>query len=426
MQKINIELRSDEVQEILTKIPHWLIRWGSMIIVGVLIILILISYFVKYPDIISGNIILTTPTPPEKIIAKTTGKIEAILVNDKDFVVSKTPLAILENSANFKDVFLLKSVIDTISLDKYEFPFSKFINSEFGDIETSFAIFQKEYTSNQLNKKLQPFEVETNAQNFEGSQLKERLQILISQKSINELELELQKKDLQRYEKLFEKGIIATQEIDKQKLIYFQAEKNYKNLLSSISQIKSTLNELNRNHKTTIINQNTTSINMERSVLQSFYQLKNTIKEWELNNVFYSSISGTVSFLQIWSENQTINNGENMFSIIPTSSDKYIGKLKVSSTNSGKLELGQLVNIRLSNYPHNEFGILEGYICNIALIPDKEGLIFIDVKLKNGLSTSYNKKISFKQEMGGSGEVITNDVRLINRFLHQFNEIFKR
>ena len=35
-----IELRSEEVQEILTRVPHWMIRWGS-----VLVLLIVLSLF---------------------------------------------------------------------------------------------------------------------------------------------------------------------------------------------------------------------------------------------------------------------------------------------------------------------------------------------------------------------------------------------
>ena len=31
-QNKEIELRSDEVQEILTQVPHWMIRWGNMLI----------------------------------------------------------------------------------------------------------------------------------------------------------------------------------------------------------------------------------------------------------------------------------------------------------------------------------------------------------------------------------------------------------
>lgn len=53
----------------------------------------------------------------------------------------------------------------------------------------------------------------------------------------------------------------------------------------------------------------------------------------------------------------------------------------------------------------------------IAVIPDKEGNYFINVSLPKKLITSYNKEIAFKQEMLGSAVIITEDLRLIERFL---------
>ena len=421
-----IELRSEEVQDILTKIPHWIIRWGSLVVLIILLLLFLVSWMVKYPDIITTEITITTQIPPEKLVAKTSGKIQAILIDDKAKVNENTPLAVIENAANYKDVFLLKTITDTISLSNSKFPFEKLQAVQLGEIENSFAMFQKENIASELNKQLQPYKVESSAQNFEAKQLRERLQLLEGQKDINQSELQLLKTDLERYEKLFKKGIISAQEIEKQRLIYLQAEKNYKSLLSSISQLKSSINELNRSSKTTVINESTTSINLERSVMQSFYQLKKAIKDWELNYVFRSSVKGTVSFLQIWSENQTINTGENMFSIIPSTEKGYIGKVKAVAQNSGKLQIGQKVNIRLANYPDREFGVIEGKLKTISLTPDKEGNLLLDIELPNGLQTSYKKQINFQQEMTGTADIITEDLRLLERLLYQFRDIFRR
>ena len=47
-----IEIRSDEVQEILSAVPNWMIRWGITLIFGLIIMLVFISWFIKYPDII--------------------------------------------------------------------------------------------------------------------------------------------------------------------------------------------------------------------------------------------------------------------------------------------------------------------------------------------------------------------------------------
>ena len=421
-----IELRSEEVQDILTKIPHWIIRWGSLVVLVILLLLFLVSWMVKYPDIITTEITITTQIPPEKLVAKTSGKIQAILIDDKKIVNENTPLAVIENAANYKDVFLLKAITDTISLSNSKFPFEKLQAAQFGEIENSFAMFQKEYIASELNKQLQPYKVESSAQSFESKQLRERLQLLEGQKEINQSELKLLKTDVERYEKLFKKGIISAQEIEKQRLIYLQAEKNYKSLLSSILQLKSSINELNRSSKTTVINESTTSINLERSVMQSFYQLKKAIKDWELNYVFRSSVKGTVSFLQIWSENQTINTGENMFAIIPSTEKGYIGKVKAVAQNSGKLQIGQKVNIRLANYPDREFGVIEGKLKTISLTPDKEGNLLLNIELPNGLQTSYKKQINFQQEMTGTADIVTEDLRLLERLLYQFRDVFRR
>lgn len=422
----NIELRSEEVQEILTRVPHWMIRRGSVVILFILLSLFIVSWIVKYPDIITAQIVITTNIPPEKLIARTSGKIEAILVKDRINVTKNKPLAVIENAANYKDVFCLSQALSKGEGAINNFPFENFKKAQFGDIESAFAIFQKEYIADQLNSKLQPYQVEEKAQSFEAIQLKERLSLLESQKSINQNELVLQKSDLDRYETLFKKGIIAAQEMEKQRLNYLQSQKNYKSFLSTISQLKSALNELNRNSKTTKINESTTNVNLERNVIQSFYGLKKAIKDWELNYVLRSSIDGKLSFLQLWAANQTVNAGDNVFAIIPTNQNGYIGKLKAPSLNSGKIKMGQTVNIRLANYPDREFGMIKGKINAISLTPDKDGNLLINVILPQGLETSYKKQISFQQEMVGTADIVTEDLRLIERLLYQFRDIFRR
>ena len=422
----DFELRSEEVQEILTRVPHWMIRWGSVVILFILLSLFAVAYMIKYPDIVSTQIIITTHTPPQKVVARVSGKIERILVQDKLRVQKNTPLAVIENAANYKDVYLLKSILDTLNLKSIHFPFEKLKLAQFGDIENAYAAFQKESLAQDLNLNLKPYQVEGNAQTYESIQLKERLGLLLSQKEINQSELQLQKNDLDRYETLYKKGIIATQEIEKQRLLYLQSQKTYKTVLSTISQIKSSLNELNKNSKTTQINNQKESSTLERNQMQAFYQLKKTIKDWELNYVLKSAIEGKISFLQLWAENQTVNAGDNVFTIIPTHEKGYIGKAKALSQNSGKIKIGQEVIIRLTNFPEREFGILKGKVTAISLTPDKEGNLLIDISLPKGLQTSYHKKITFRQEMNGTADIITNDLRLTERILYQFRDIIKR
>lgn len=428
MPKQDIELRSEEVQEILTRVPHWMIRWGNVVILIILLMIFLLAWIVKYPEIVTTDITITTLTPPEKLIARSSGRLQKILVNNQQIINKNTPLAVIENTANHEDVFYLKSITDTLKINnvQFEFPFEKFRGLQLGDIGAAFTVFEKDYLAYKLNNDLQPYSVEANAQNYEVIQLKQRLSLLIEQKEIADKEIIIKKNELIRYQKLYDKGVIATQEWDTKNLNYLQFEKGLRNLNSSISQTKSSLNDLNKSKKTTRINETKDEVNFFRNTIQSYNQLKKAINDWELAYVLRSSITGEVSFLQIWKENQSVSSGDNIFTVIPKNEANYIGKVKAIAQNSGKLKKGQKVNIRLANYPDREFGMLNGKVDYIALTPDKEGNLLIDVSLPDGLNTSYNKKIYFQQEMSGTADIVTEDMRLIERLLYQFRDIFSR
>ena len=423
----HIELRSEEVQEILTKVPHWMIRWGNVLFLVLILLLLLISWFIKYPDTILSEAVLTTQIPPQKEYAQITGDIDAILVTDNQEVLRDQPLAIIENSANYKDVYYLKSIIDTITVNSqsFHFPTDSLPMLILGDIESQFALFENSYIQYRLNKELQPFSNEALANQYSISELNRRLQSLKHQRDINKAELELNQKHLNRQKSLHDKGFISTQDYENIQIQYAQAERNYKNFEASISQMKEAISTAHKTSRGTEINRTKEEMTLLKGVIQSYGQLKRAIKDWERLYVLKSNIKGNVSFLNYWNVNQTVNQGDLVFTIIPSENSAYVAKLKTPARNSGKIRIDQQVIIKLENYPEREFGVLNGTIKKISLLPDNEGLYYIDVELPKKLITSYQKEIQFKQEMRGAAEIITEDLRLIERFFYQFKSIFK-
>ena len=384
----DIELRSEEVKEILTKVPHWMIRWGSVLFLSLIVLLLAITWFVKYPDIIASEAIVTTQIPPQKEYAKITGKLDTILVVDNQRVKPGKSLAIIENTANFVDVFKLKSIIDTIKTKKksFSFPIDSLPILFLGEIESDYSLFENSYIQYILNMELQPFSSEALANRFSISELYRRLESLKSQKSINQSELDLKNRDLVRNKSLFEKGVISAQDYEQKQLDYLQAERNFKNMGMSISQTEENIGNAKKTSKGTEISRTKEEMMLLKNVIQSFNQLKKSIKNWELIYVLQSDIKGKVSFLNVWNKNQTVNQGDLVFTVIPTENADFIAKLKAPSQNSGKIKIGQKVNIKLQNYPDTEFGILVGTVRNISLIPDKEGFYLVDVSLPENLN----------------------------------------
>jgi multidrug resistance efflux pump len=423
-----IELRSEEVQEILSKVPHWMIRWGNVLFLGIILMVLILTWFVKYPDIISSEAIITTQIPPQKEFAKVTGSIDTLFVADNEVVLKQQPLAILENTAKHQDVFLLKSIIDTLKINNkaFNFPIDDLPVLFLGDIDSDYALFENSYIQYKLNKELKPFSNEAVANRYSVSELKRRLANLKAQKELNASELSFKEKDLKRNETLFGKGVISAMEYENKQLEYLQAERNYKNMTTSISQINESISRASSTLKGTQINSTKEEMVLFKNVIQSYNQLKKSIKDWEMRYLLQSGINGKVVFLNFWTENQNVNQGDLVFTIIPSENADFIAKLKTPVQNSGKIKVGQKVNIKLESFPDTEFGTLQGKVKNISLIPDAEGFYYIDVSLPSILITSYNKEIEFKQEMRGVAEIVTEDLRLIERFFYQFKELVSR
>lgn len=424
--KEEIPVRSEEVQEILTAVPNWMIRWGNTAVLIFIVGLIAISWFVSYPDIITSEALITTLQPPQKILANTSGKIDTLIIKDNERIAAGSPIAILENTANFEDVLFLKSITDTIHLRKqaFEFPIEKIPILFLGDIDTYYANFENDYQKYQHNKELKPYDNEAIANNSSLSQLRFRLKNLRTQKDLNRAELELQAKDLARDRSLYKKGVIATQEFETSEGAFLKAQSAFTNSDASISQTLEAISNANKTARGTAINSTKEEVQLLKKVIQSFNQLRNAIRNWERQYLLKSDIDGRVTILNFWSENQTVNQGDLLFTIVPLRNDHYIAKLKTPAQNSGKIRTGQKVQLRLQDYPSNEFGVLEGIISRISAVTDEEGYYLIDVMLPEKLITSYQKEIFFKQEMQATAEIITEDLRLIERFFYQLKGLF--
>src|SRR5690554_7400058 len=72
-----INIRSEEVQEVLSHVPNWMIRWGITLIFGLILMVLVLSWFIKYPEVIDGSINITTETAPIKLTSQINGRIRS-------------------------------------------------------------------------------------------------------------------------------------------------------------------------------------------------------------------------------------------------------------------------------------------------------------------------------------------------------------
>ncbi len=385
------------------------------------------SFFVKYPDFITSQVVITTQNPPEKIEARASGKLENVLVQNQENVKSGQVLAYLETSANYKDIVRLKSILDSFKpgTDRFDFPIERTRNLALGELETNYIQFEKAFTDYVLQLDLQPYSVEKTAGRQTLSEIETRLKSLEVQKKIEISKLEVEKSNFDRTQKLFDQGVISANELEVKRLQYLQAQQNYQNVDLSISQLYESRVNAQRGVQGANINQKQDETSFYVNVLQMYDDLKRALRNWEQLYLLKSSIDGKVSFQQYWGNNQFVKSGEEIFTVFPDDKNNLLGKLVVPAQNSGKILPGQKVLIKLDNYLFQQFGIVEGKVRNISLSSDSEGNYYVEVELPNGLKTSYNKQLIFDKEMRGSAEIITEDLRLIERVFYQFRELFQ-
>ena len=116
-----IELRSEEFQEVLGSVPPWILRWGITILAVVVLVLLIGSAVIKYPDVISGQIVLTGSTPPATLVAHASGKIKELYIKDNQEVKTGEYLAVIDNPANTSEILYLKDYLSKFQISNSQF-----------------------------------------------------------------------------------------------------------------------------------------------------------------------------------------------------------------------------------------------------------------------------------------------------------------
>lgn len=425
-----LEERSDQVQEILGKTPNWMIRWGTSLVFLIVALLLIGSAIISYNDIVPASIVITSRNPPIYLKARASGRLTQILVEPNQKIAAGDVLAEIENTANYDHVYYLKEQLDvfvpeTLRLDSLS---SKFpTNLELGDLQLAYGNFLTSYQNFILFNTLSPNSRESIQIRKQLSEQKEFLNNQRSQLMLFEKDLELAKSNFDRNKLLFEKGVISKAEFENISRSYLDDQQQYEGFLTNISNTQIAIANFNN----LLTKTNIQGAEFENSYKQELEKAQQNLMAelalWEQRFLIKSPIVGTVTVFDKWNQYQDVVVGETLFTVVPDELDGIVGRVTLPVRNSGKVEEGQKVIIKLENYPFEEWGSLEGHIESISEVP-KQGertlyTLYIDVE---GLQTSYGKEVSFRQEMQGTAEIVVEELSILQRIFYQIRKLFDR
>jgi multidrug efflux pump subunit AcrA (membrane-fusion protein) len=427
-EKKNIELRSEEVEDILGKVPGWVTRNGILMLFFIVILLLLGSWVFKIPDVKKAEIYVTTMLPAADIESRSDGKIEKLLTEDNEHVAEKQVLAVIENPADYEDVQLLKAQLQNFSLYTGRLPELKLqINGKanLGMIQPDYAAFYKNYRDyreflllDYHQQKIELLEQEHEQYIIYSANLDTRASIL-------EEEYELARNQFVRDSTLFMQGVVSESDFEttKSKLLSFRA--GWQAMISlktendiKMAGIREQILELQLKRQEQLTNLTT-------SVEEALNRVKASLAIWEKQYLIVAPIEGQVTFNRIWSVNQNVKAGEKVMTIIPSEQGEYIGKIRLPVAGAGKVKEGHQVNIRFENFPYLEFGMVKGEVSNVSKVP-QDDYYTVEVVLPDGLMTYYGVEIGFSQNMQGQAEILTDKMRLLQRVFNPVKSAVSR
>jgi HlyD family secretion protein len=418
-------LYSDPVREIMGNPPRRILRWGTGVMFLVFVLFILFAWLIKYPDTIPAPVEITTSNPPVTLVTKITGNIKYLYVSEKEKVSAGQLLAVMETTASIDEINRLKQIVDTIR--KPELLISRILPefSELGELQETYGTFRRDLSDlkNYLDNDFNGFKIASLTTEIRGIQ--EYINRLIVKETLYSENQKLEAKKFKRDSLLFVDRIIPESELEKshQALIRLNIDLQQVRLDRSEKSIE--MAEKRQLLQDYNIKRVEDKENLVAVLNESYMNLTARIKIWDNTYLLISPVAGIVSFTRFWNANQSVVKDEPVITVVPLETGNFLGRINLKMLRSGKVKPGQKVNIKLSGYPYLEYGMVRGVIKSKSLVASRDAYI-IEIDLPDGLTTLYGMKLDFAQNMQGTAEIITEDIRLLQKIINPFRYMISR
>ena len=428
----NIELYSEEAQDILSSIPNWIVRWGITVIFVIILMALLCCHFIKYPDVITAPITIVTDNPPSDLIVKQSGLIENLFIKEGSVVEDGDVLAVINSTARWQDVFSIINNLRTHNYNNYkELVKENWIYNSYdlGELQASFADFQDCCTAYRNYLNVDEYSVKKNQLAIQIKAQQNYLNKLKNQRYWMSEDFALLNNNVNRDSMLRIGSSFKVDDSYNSRGTYTEQQKSKAGVETSLAQTQMQIAQIKQSLSELSIQKEQSEEQFKERIDIAAHKLISQLKLWESNYVIKASTRGKVSLSGFWAENQYISSGQKFASIVPVSKTKIIGRVFVPSYGRGKVKIGQIVNIKLDAYPYMDYGILRGKITSLAQTPDissSNTIVYTaTVELTDNLNTTYKKKIPFIQQMTGQVNIITEEMTLLDQIIRPIYSLFK-
>jgi HlyD family secretion protein len=423
----NIELRSEEVQEILGHIPSRIIRYGVTVILSVVLVLFVGSFFFKYPDILSAPVEVVSYNAPAAVTATASGNLTSLFVVDSQQVTLNTVLGVIKNPANYSHVNYLSQQLKTSEpVFTDTIPLANFPDTlQLGAIQNSYAAFLKGAADYYQFRQLDALGAKIQALEQKSIELQRYIALAEQQVVLKEQEYELAANKFVRDSSLYRKEVLSLAEFENARKEFIQQGLALGNTRSAAVNSRMQMQELRQQITDYRLEQMNQEQQLENQLQQLVQNLQSEVNSWFDTYVLLSPMDGVVAFNKIWTRNQMIQSGQEVFTIIPLQESRIIGRVTLPVQGAGKVRTGQAVNLKFGSFPHQEFGMVNARVSSVSLVPAEQYYV-VEIQLPDTLITNYGFVLPFSQKMQGTAEIITDNLPLAVRLFNPLKSVLKK
>jgi hypothetical protein len=405
--------RSEEVQDIIERMPTRWCAWVALIVSILMSMLIGLSFLISYPDTVDGEVSITGAKAPLRLVSRSNGRLR-LLKEPNQTISQNATIAYIESGASYNDVQLLKAY-----LERSPKPLPSNLKlGELGGSYNSYLIAVEHWERLMKSDRYKTMRKSIEAQIQSN---KDVVQQLSNSLAFKEKVLYNLQKAMERDSILASKKVVSKSELEQtQNSLLTQAEAEASLRSSQLmkqAEIKTSQIEIARSHIEEDEQLEAAYIDMmaKRNLLQTELRL------WEEKYVIKAPTNGKLDYLGFWRENLMVKEGVELFTILPQHGE-IMGEAYIPAIGAGKVKVGQLVNIKLNDYPYDEFGLLCGKVVSISPLMNKVQMnnavvetYLVRIAFPQGVTTNFDHKLSLNFESKGTAEIVTKPKRLIER-----------
>jgi multidrug efflux pump subunit AcrA (membrane-fusion protein) len=416
-----LEVNSEEIQEIITAVPSWILRWGMTLIFAVLSGILLLSSIIEYPDVVKTNLKVNSLNSPKSVLAKQNGKLVALLVQDGQMVKQYQLLAYLESTANPEDILKINKQLKNLKsaiLRNVAVPETLPTGLNLGELQGSYQNFFQQYIQYQATQEKGYYLARMAYLKKDIHDIHALKQQILEQEKIQKLEIANQEQEYAAYQKLYKNKVISRSEFAQQENKYlaskYPLQQSATSLINNSGNLSSKEKELLEIRHTISEQQSNFIQALNRCIMDS--------EDWMLKFVFRSPVAGRISFAGIIQQSQNITANQEVFIVNPGNID-FFGEIQISQYNMGKIRLHQRALVKLRSYPFEQYGMIRGKLTYISEVAYKDSVFIAKINFDQFENKDPNRKIILKNGMQAEAEIITEESSLLQRFFRNIIKI---